>query len=105
MGYLVRQKKNNHKDKDIEENDEEETMHIDDPNWDGRIGKLIFKCDFCEKGLSTASTLRLHIKKFHKDNVKDVTCDKCGKMCTTKINLKKHFKSKHEANEMKTLKC
>ena len=101
---LVRKKKNIRKNKDIEEN-KEETMNIDDPNLGDRIGKIIFKCDFCEKSLSTASTLRLHIKKFHENNVKDVTCEKCGKMCTTKINLKKHFKSKHEANELKSLKC
>ena len=62
-----------------------------------------FKCDFCEKDtwFTRKCNLQIHVKKLHKEHIKDVKCDLCDIIFPLKASLEKHTKKLHKKKSAK----
>ena len=57
------------------------------------IGERPYKCDICQKGFKSPSSLKVH-RRIH-NGTKDYQCFACNFKCNTSSGLKSHLKNKH----------
>lgn len=66
--------------------------------------KRIINCNLCDNKFSNNTSLQLHIKAVHEKSLEE-KCEKCNKIYSTKKSLQIHIKKIHEDNKINCNLC